>query len=216
MKSTPVAILVRVSTQKQETQRQIHELTEYAQKQGYEIVSVCEESVSGTADLDKRSGLQKVEGLAKDGLIRKVLVHEVSRIARKNSTAHLFIERMEELRVSVYWHSQRIETLLPDGKRNPAASIMFSLLAEMARNERETLSARIVSGLAEARRRGKVLGRPRGSTVSSDELLEKHSDIVKQLKRGKPVRDVAKIVGKGVSTVSKIRQILKQEDLLSA
>ena len=39
--------------------------------------------------------------------------------------------------VSLYWHAQRIETLLPSGKRNPAASIMFSLLAEMALNERD-------------------------------------------------------------------------------
>lgn len=61
---------------------------------------------------------------------------------------------LEALGVSLYWHAQRIETLLPSGRRNPAASIMFSLLAEMARNERETLVERIKSGLAEARRKG--------------------------------------------------------------
>jgi hypothetical protein len=46
---------------------------------------------------------------------------------------------MESLGFSLYWHARRIETLLSNGKSNPAASIMFSLFAEMARSERETL-----------------------------------------------------------------------------
>jgi DNA invertase Pin-like site-specific DNA recombinase len=40
---------------------------------------------------------------------------------------------------------------------------MFALLSEMARAERETLSERIKSGLAEARRKGRKLGRPANS-----------------------------------------------------
>jgi DNA invertase Pin-like site-specific DNA recombinase len=42
--------------------------------------------------------------------------------------------------------------LLCSGKRNPAAGIMLALLAEMARNESETLRERIKSGLAHARK----------------------------------------------------------------
>lgn len=211
--STPVsqikvALLVRVSTLKQETDRQVHELTEYAESKGYYIEAVCSESVSGAASHDKRTGLQEVEELARSGKIQKVLVHEVSRIARKNSIAHQFIELLEEIGVSLYWHSQRIETLLDNGKRNPAASIMFALLAEMSRNERETLSARVISGLNAARRKGQVLGRPKGSTLPPLQLLEKHSDIVRQLSKGKPIRDVAKIVGKGVSTVCKVKKAM--------
>ena len=181
MKQTKVAILVRVSTHKQETDRQISELKEYAANQEYEIISIIEESISGGAEKQQRTGLQEVEVLARAGKIDKVLVHEVSRIARKNSVAHQFIEVLEELGVSLYWHTQKIETLLDDGQRNPAASIMFALLAEMARNEKETLRARIMSGLEEAKKKGKVLGRPVGTTKTADELLEKHADIVRQL-----------------------------------
>ena len=79
------------------------------------------------------------------------LVHEISRLARRNSVAHRFVETLEECGVSLYWHAQGIETLLPNGKRNPAAGIMLALLAEMARNQTETLRERINSGLAEAR-----------------------------------------------------------------
>ena len=167
--NVPVAILVRVSTLQQETDRQVSELTAYATAQGYEVVEVCQEKVSGMADEDARHGLHRVEALARAGAVKKVLVHEVSRLARRNSVAHGFVETLGDLGVSLYWHQQGIETLLPNGKRNPAAAIMFALLAEMARAERETLSERIKSGLAEARRKGRKLGRPEGSTVAKKE-----------------------------------------------
>ena len=162
-KSVPVAILVRVSTLKQETDRQVSELLAHAKSKGYEVVEICREQISGMADESDRHGLHRAEELARTGAVRKILVHEVSRLARRNSVAHAFVETLEELGVSLYWHQQGIETLLPNGKRNPAAAIMFALLAEMARAERETLSERIKSGLDEARRKGRKLGRPTGT-----------------------------------------------------
>ena len=201
------AVLVRVSTSKQETDRQISELLALAESKGYEIVEVCQECISGTASEDQRTGLIRVEELARAGRIQKVLVHEVSRLARKNSVAYAFVEVLEEVGVSLYWHQQGIETLLPNGKRNPAAAIMFALLAEMARAERETLSERIRSGLNEARRKGKTLGRPQGSGDSKEEFLKKHQDICRRLKEGHSIRNTAKITGKGVSTVQRVKKL---------
>jgi DNA invertase Pin-like site-specific DNA recombinase len=204
----PVAILVRVSTLKQENDRQISELQTYAASKGYEVVEICEEKVSGNADEVDRHGLHRAEELARAGIIKKVLVHEVSRLARRNSIAHGFIETLEALGVSLYWHQQGIETLLPNGKRNPAAGIMFALLAEMARAERETLSERIRSGLEEARRKGRALGRPAGSTDSTKKFLAKHGDIIRRLKEGQSVRNTAKITGKGGSTVQRVKAVI--------
>ncbi|MEO6971536.1 MAG: recombinase family protein [Chthoniobacterales bacterium] len=204
----PVAILVRISTSKQETNRQVSELTQYAKSKGYLIVEVCKETISGSASDDERAGLRRVEELAMAGQIRKVLVHEISRLARRNSVTHKFVETLEHHGVSLYWHAQGIETLLPSGKRNPAAGIMLALLAEMARSELEVLKARINSGLAEARRRGQKLGRPAGTTVAPAEFLRKHRDIVKLLKSGQSVRNAAKIAGKGVSTVQRVKSAI--------
>lgn len=204
--TVPVAILVRVSTAKQETARQITELEAVARAKGWTVVEVCEElGVSGRADEAKRHGLQRVEALATAGKIKKVLVHEVSRLARRNSLVHSFVEKLEDAGVSLYWHAQAVETLLPSGKRNPAAGVMLALLAEMARSETETLRERIKSGLAEARRKGSKLGRPAGSGLEASELLTKHKDVVRQLKDGQSVRNVAKITGKGVSTVQRVK-----------
>lgn len=204
----PVAILVRVSTTKQETDRQVSELAAYAEAKGYKVVETCKEEISGAAPEDERRGLHRVEELARCGAIKKVLVHEVSRLARKNSVAHAFVETLEELRVSLYWHQQGIETLLPNGKRNPAAAIMFALLAEMARAERDTLSERIKSGLAEARRKGRKLGRPTGSKMSEKEFLAKHRDVCRRLREGHSIRNAAKITGKGISTVQRVKAAL--------
>jgi DNA invertase Pin-like site-specific DNA recombinase len=201
----PVVILVRVSTAKQETDRQVSELRAYAEKKGYEVVAVCEETVSGRAEESERHGLRQVEEMAEAGKVRKVLVHEVSRLARKNSVVHRFVESLEDKGVSLYWHAQGVETLLDNGKRNPAASIMLALLAEMARNEVETLSTRIKSGLAEARKKGRKLGRPEGSTLERSEFLAKHRDILRLLKAGQSVRNTAKITAKGMSTVQRVK-----------
>ena len=204
----PVAILVRVSTVKQETSRQISELRTYAASKGYEIVEICQETVSGNANGDERHGLRRAEALAIEGKVKKVLVHEISRLARRNSVAHHFVETLEECGVSLYWHAQGIETLLPNGKRNPAAGIMLALLAEMARSEVELLRERINSGLREARRKGVKLGRPKGTTLDRKVFLQKHKNVLRQLKAGQSVRNAAKITGRGVSTVQRVKLAL--------
>jgi DNA invertase Pin-like site-specific DNA recombinase len=183
-------------------------LTEYAARKGYNVVETCRETVSGRADENERQGLARAKELATSGAIKKVLVHEISRLARKSSIVHKFVETLEECGVSLYWHAQGFETLLENGKRNPSAAIMLAILAETARSEIETLVERIKSGLAEARRKGKVLGRPTGSSLQPAAFLERHRDIVRQLRAGQSIRNSAKITGKGLSTVQRVKLAL--------
>ncbi|MBK8091731.1 MAG: recombinase family protein [Verrucomicrobiaceae bacterium] len=213
-RSLPVAILVRVSTNRQETDRQVSELTAYAAKKGYEVVEVCKETVSGKSDESDREGLQRALFLAQSGAVKKVLVHEVSRLARRSSIAHRFVEALEEAHASLYWHQQGIETLLENGKRNPAAAIMFALLAEMARSERETLIDRINSGLAEARRKGKTLGRPKGTSMQPKDRVAKHRDILRLLNAGTySLRQIASITGKSKLTVQRVKAARNEKPL---
>ena len=196
---------VRVSTDRQETARQEKELRAVAKARGWVVAEVCEEIITGRADKEARAGLKRVEALAAAGTIRKVLVHEISRLSRRPSVAHSFVEMLEGHGGSLYWHAQTIETLMASGKRNPAAAIMLAVLAEMARAETDTLRERINSGLAEARRKGVTLGRRKGSTVPTAEFLAKHKDVVKLLRSGKSIRHVAAITKKGVSTVQRVK-----------
>ena len=208
--ATPVsvAIVVRVSTSKQDTARQLAELQTLADTKGWQVVKVLQETVSGSANIEDRPALLRVLELAAEGKINKVLVHEVSRIARRPSVAMTFVEMLEKHCVSLYWHAQGIETLLPNCKRNPSAAIMLALLSEMARAEKETLVDRINSGLAEARRKGVRLGRPKGSGYDAARLLAEHKDVVRALKAGHSIRNAAKITGKGGSTVQRVKAAL--------
>lgn len=200
---TPVAILVRVSTKKQETDRQIHELREVAASNGWDVVETVEAIISG--DAKSRPDLDRIRQMVVEGRIRKLLVHEVSRLSRRNGTAHEFLDFLCENGVSLYWHAQTIETLKPDGGRNPSAGIMFALLAEMSRNERETLVTRIKSGLSEARRRGVRLGRSAGPEAS-EVALARNADVVKLLRQGYSVRKTAKLTGKSEGLVERTRR----------
>jgi DNA invertase Pin-like site-specific DNA recombinase len=85
---------------------------------------------------------------------------------------------------------------------------MLALLAEMARNESETLRERIKSGLALARKRGVLLGRRKGTTLTRDQFLQKDKDIVRQLNARHSVRNTAKITAKGISTVQRVKAAL--------
>lgn len=204
----PVAILVRVSTVKQETERQTAELEAVAATKGWHVVEIVREhGVSGSSKV--RPGLARIQELAATRSIKKVLVHEISRIGRRNSVVHAFIDDLTDLGVSIYWHAQGLETILDNGKRNPAAGIMLALLAEMARAEKETLVERINSGLAEARRRGRTLGRPVGTTTTAAELVAKHADVAKLLRAGKmTIRQIATITGKAKGTVLAVKKAM--------
>jgi len=53
-----VAIYLRVSTSKQDTENQLRELTAVANRSGWEICKVCEDAgISGAKGRDKRPGL---------------------------------------------------------------------------------------------------------------------------------------------------------------
>ena len=82
-------------------------------------------------------------------------------------------------------------------------------LAEIARSETETLRERINSGLAEARRKGVKLGRPKGTGYDTARLLELHKDVVRALKAGQSIRNAAKITGTGGSTVQRVAAAMK-------
>lgn len=198
------AIMVRVSTSRQETDRQIQDLRKIIASKGWrEVALIEEEAVRGSAKV--RKGIDAVIALAESGAIDKVAVHEVSRIARKNSVAHLLLEKLTECQVSLYWHAQGLETLLDNGSRNPAASLVYSIMAEFARSESEQLSYRIKSGLDEARRKGRILGR---RATPQNDFLASQQCVVDALNAGMSIRDAAKHCNRSPKTVQKVKKAI--------
>ena len=200
-------IFVRVSKREQDYQRQLEDLRALAKTQNLEIIAEIAEKISGVKDNQERDGVQELLRLAQKGIIQKVLVQEVSRLGRSTVEVLKVLEELTSLRVSVYVQNFGFETL-KSGKRNPIAQFMFTLLAEFARMERETLRERILSGMEEARRQGKHLGRPDGSLENKETFLKKYPSVVRNLRQGISVRKTAKICDTSINTVRKVNDYL--------
>ena len=201
------AIFVRVSKNEQDYQRQLADLRAVAQQQAVRVVAEIAEKVSGVWVNQQREGIQQLLKLSRQGAIQKVLVSEVSRLGRSTVEVLQIVEELTQLGVSIYVQNFGLETL-KQGKHNPVAQFMFTLLAEFARLERETLRERILSGLEEARRQGKKLGRPAGTTEGRAAFLSKYEAVAHQLRAGLSVRKTAQLCQVALNTVSKVKALL--------
>jgi DNA invertase Pin-like site-specific DNA recombinase len=213
MKGKPVnaIILVRVSTKEQSVDRQISDLEVFREKQGWAVVEIISSQVSGSkVKYQERGDLDRVRSLVETGKADKLLVHEVSRIGRSPVETLQLVELCHEQGVSVYDFMQHSETLNAKGRPSLYANVILPLLAGLARNENEERRERIMSGLEEARRKGVKLGRPEGTKLSIRKFLAKHKDVRRKLKEGHSIRNTAKITGKGISTVQRVRAAMNQ------
>lgn len=200
-----VAIFVRVSSAKQDYHRQIDDLKELCARQSWKVVEVIMEKVSGTVKYNQRPGIKKLLDLSEAGQIKKVIVSEVSRLGRRPGETVMTINKLTELGVSVYIQNHNLETLKPNGRRNPAASIIIAVLSEIAAAENEDRRERIISGQAKAKREGRHIGRPSGTSLDDKDILQKYPKIVRCLQDGQSLRNIAAICEVSVNTVRKVK-----------
>ena len=200
-------IFVRVSKKEQDYQRQVEDLRAVAQSQAVQVVAEISEKISGAKRNQDWEGIQQLLELSRRGAIQKVLVSEVSRLGRSTVEVLQIVEELTQLGISIYVQNFGIETL-KNGKRNPVAQFMFTLLAEFARLKRETLRERIRSGMDEARRQGIRIGRPVGATEEKAVFLKKYAAVARQLRAGLSVRKTAKLCEVAINTVRKVKPML--------
>lgn len=77
-----VVIFARVSTNVQDYERQVNELTALANRNGWSVEAVFAEKVSGAKKNVERKELSKMVESIKSNSIDKVLVTELSRLGR--------------------------------------------------------------------------------------------------------------------------------------
>ncbi len=205
-----VVLFVRVSNKSQSYDRQVSELTEYATAQGWQVEAIIEEKASGSkVPLHKRQGIKDLFLLVEQKRVQKVLISEVTRLGRRTHDLLDVIELLHEHKVSLVVYNYKLETLDKRGRVNSMAQFLVTLLADIGRMEAETLSERTKSGLEEAKRKGKKLGRPRGRSKTTQEYLQQYPGVVKDLKAGLSIRQVAahrKLADKTVQQVKKALQ----------
>ena len=88
---------------------------------------------------------------------------------------------------------------------------MIATLSTCAQLERDNISFRLQSGRKRYIEKGGKLGRKVGSvkTKTEEQIRTEYREIISLLRKGYSIRDVAKLSGKGVSTVQRVKRLLK-------
>ena len=206
-----VVILARVSTDKQDYQRQIIELTDYCSKVGWEIVKVFANKVSGAKKTEERPEVLEMLSYVKEHAIKRVCCLEVSRLGRNTLEALKVIQMLNDNKVSLFIKNYNLETLNPDGTPNPVASLITTILLEVASMERRTILERVNSGrnqyIAKCRKEGIKMGRPSEYKKSEDAYKEQYQKELTLLRKGISLRNVHKLTNTSMNTLRKLKSM---------
>lgn len=204
-----VVLYCRVSTQVQDYERQVSDLTQFAKKHQWEIAETFTEKISGAKKNNERKELASLLSYARVHYINRVLVTELSRLGRDTLQVLAAIDMLNKAKVSLYIMNYNIETLTPDGKVNPMSQFMITLLAEVARMERRTIKERMASGYNNFRANGGKVGRKTGYRKSDEDFRTQYKDVFRLLGKGVSLRDISKATGVSVNTVKRCKSLLK-------
>ena len=149
----------RVSTQDQNLDRQIDELT----KAGCE--KIFQEKITGTKK-DRPELERMLEQIRKDDI---VIISELSRLGRSTRNLIDISEQLKNKGVELVSLKENIDTTTATGKA------MFGMLSVMAQFERDLISERTNQGLESARARGRKGGRPTKGNDKIDLALKMYN-----------------------------------------
>ena len=161
----------RVSTKEQDLSLQLDAL------QKYDCDKIFTDKVSS---VKQRQGLQEALGYLRQG--DSLVVWKLDRLCRSLPDLIKISEQIKEKGAELISITESIDTSTPAGR------LYFNILGALGQMERELIQERVKAGLASARKRGKIGGKPR---VSQDKL-----DLARrELSEGRTYPDVAKIIG---------------------
>lgn len=203
-----VVLLCRVSTASQDYERQVSELTDFCQRANWQVMRVFANKVSGKLPVEQRSELLEMLDYVRSNQIKKVVVLEISRLGRNTLEALKVIQMLNEAGVSLYIKNYNLETLDQNGKVNPIASLICTILLEISQMERLTIIERMASGrdqyIKKCRETGKKLGRPSTYKKSLDDYRKQYAREISLLKK-MSLKNVSAITGTSINTLRKIK-----------
>ena len=207
-----VVLLCRVSTQAQDYERQINELTEFCNRMDWQVVKVFANKVSGKLSMEERPEIQEMISFVKENEIDKVCCLEISRLGRNTLEALKVIQLLNEQKVSLYIKNYNLETLDEKGKPSVVCSLITTILLEVAQLERHTVLERMASGrasyIAKCRETGKKMGRPDTYRKTDEEYKTQYAKEINLLKRGYSLRNTQKLTGTSIGTLRKLGKYL--------
>jgi len=187
-----VALYTRVSTRDkgQDVENQRRQLTDFAKKQGWEIVHQFSDHTSGkTSDREQFKNMFSAASKRKFDVL---LFWSLDRLSREGA-----LETLQHLqKLTAYGIAYRSYTEPYLDSLGPFRDGVISILACLARQERIRLSERTLSGLERARAQGRVGGRPRVD-CDRNRILKLHAG-------GNSLGEISKLLRLSKTTVHRI------------
>ncbi|MFC1716429.1 recombinase family protein [Candidatus Poribacteria bacterium] len=177
---------IRVSADKQDLEQQRHLLLDYAQKNHLLVNEFIHAEVSSRKDTKERKIDELLTKLARGDML---LVAELNRLGRNMLETLNIINELSQNGVSIVFVRQpELSTIGTHTK------LLLTIYSYFAKAEREYISMRTKQGLAVARAKGKLLGRPKGSK-NKNRVLDPYKEQIKEyLQMGLNLAAIMKIV----------------------
>lgn len=210
-KMSTAVIYARVSstTDRQSTDRQVADLTEYAERNGMEIKGVYNEHISGATKNENRPELCRCLDYCIANKVDTLLISELSRLGRNVDEVLANVKRCKDNNLNIYFQKENLSIFQADGTKNPFLNIFISVLGTCAEMERENIKFRLNSGRARYIANGGKLGRKAGGVKTAEKKQEEYKGVFRELKRGTSVRRTAKLCDVSVSTVQRLKKEFK-------
>lgn len=185
---------LRVSTGGQDVANQRLAILDYARKHRLTVDQFVEAKLSSRRSQQKQQVLDTIESLQKGD---RLIVSELSRLGRSLGQIIHLVDTLITRKVRLVAIKESIRF---DGKQDMQTKIMITLFGLFAEIERDLISERTKEGLAAAKAKGKLLGRPKGSQ-SRSKLDGKEDEIQMLLVKGVSKASIAKIVDVAPNTL---------------
>lgn len=201
-------IYARVSSvgDRQNTHRQVADLSEYATCNGLAVEKVFEEHISGAKKNSERPVLCECLDYCIGNGVHILLISELSRLGRNVDEVLENVKRCKDNNLNIYFQKENLSIFLPDGTKNPFLNIFISVLGTCAEMERENISFRLNSGLQRYKENGGKVGRKVGSVKSKEQKQAEYAKVIRSLRAGKSIRDTAVLCDVGVATVFRVKK----------
>ena len=207
-------IYARVSSvnDRQDTSRQIRDLEILAKEKSLKVVKSYEEHISGAKRTQERPVLKECLQYCFSNHVNTLLLSELSRLGRNVDDVLSNVKLCKEKHLNVYFQKEQLSIFNSEGKEHPFLTIFIAVLGTCAEMERENITFRLNSGKAQFLAKGGKVGRKVGYKKPDEQFQEQYAAVIKQLRKGYPIRMIAKNCGCGISTVQRIKKKFLDND----
>lgn len=153
-KKKKIAIYIRVSTDQQTTDLQRRELLEFVERRGWQVFRIYEDfGISGTHG--NRPALREMLRDSRSKRFDVVMCWKMDRLFRSLKDLVITLQELSELGIEFVALKEDIDVTTSSGK------LLMQIIGAMGEFEASLIRERVLAGLANARAKGKRLGRPR-------------------------------------------------------